>query len=191
MMGSMRDDPTVVALVERARAGEQSAWDEIVERYSPLLWSICTRHRLYGADADDVAAGVWLLLVERLDTLREPAALSGWLATTTRRECLRLLRIKTRQIPVEDEPVPDDEVAASDEWLLAQERYQALRQAFATLPERCRRLLEMLFRDPPVSYAVISAELGIAIGGIGPSRMRCLETLRHSPVLAALAPARW
>ena len=86
----MRDDPVIVDLVLRARAGEQRAWDEIVERFAPLVWGICMRHRLSPADADDVGQSLWLGLLEHLQSLREPAALPGWIATTTRRECLRL-----------------------------------------------------------------------------------------------------
>jgi len=44
------------------------------------------------ADAQDAAQTVWLNLVGHLDSLRDPAALPGWLATTTRRECGRILR---------------------------------------------------------------------------------------------------
>jgi RNA polymerase sigma factor (sigma-70 family) len=185
-MSTMHDDLSVVALVARAREGDHSAWNELVERYAPLVWSVCRRHRLSDADCEDVGAAVWLRLVEQLDRLREPAALPGWLATTTRRECLRLLRAQQRQIPVEDDPFPDEAVAASDEWLLAEERRLALRRGFATLPERCRRLLELLFADPPVPYARIGERLGMRVGGIGPSRMRCLELLRRSPSVAAL-----
>ena len=87
-----RDDPTVTDLVTRARNGDKQAWDALVERYAPLIWSICRRHRLGGADAEDVGQNVWLQLVDQLDTIRDPAALPGWLATTTRRECGRVLR---------------------------------------------------------------------------------------------------
>ena len=82
----MRDDPVVTDLVTRARNGEKQAWDALVERYAPLIWSICRRHRLGGADADDVGQSVWLQLVDQLDKFRDPAALPGWLATTTRRD---------------------------------------------------------------------------------------------------------
>jgi len=71
----MRDDPTVIALVVRATEGEQTAWDEIVERFAPLVWSICRRFRLSEADTYDVGQNVWLRLVEYLPSLREPAAL--------------------------------------------------------------------------------------------------------------------
>jgi RNA polymerase sigma factor (sigma-70 family) len=186
MIATMRDDPTVVELVERARDGDQSAWDQIIERYAPLVWSVCRRLGLSGPDADDVGAAVWLRLVEKLDGLREPAALPGWLATTTRRECLGLLRAKNRQLPVDDERIPDQEGPASDEWLLKQEMHIALRAAFAELSERCRQLLSMLFSDPPTPYAKIAEKLGMTVGGIGPNRQRCLERLRGNPAIAAL-----
>ena len=82
----------VTDLVTCARKGDKQAWDALVERYSPLIWSICRRHRLRDADAEDVGRSVWSHLVDQLDNVRDPAALPGWLATTTRRECLRVLR---------------------------------------------------------------------------------------------------
>src|SRR5919197_5985614 len=106
MIVTMRDDPLVVALVERARGGDQGAWDAIVARYATLVWSVCRRHGLSGSDAEDVGASVWLRLVERLGTIREPAALPGWIATTTRHECLHALRVAGRQTPVEDDRFP-------------------------------------------------------------------------------------
>ena len=84
-----RLDPVVTDLVTRAREGDQEAWHALVERYAPLIWSICRRHGLGHADAEDVGQGVWLKLVRQLDRIREPTALPGWLATTTRRECAR------------------------------------------------------------------------------------------------------
>jgi DNA-directed RNA polymerase specialized sigma24 family protein len=94
--GPIRGDPPVTDLVTRARNGEQQAWDALVERYAPLIWSISRRYRLSGADADDVGQTVWLHLVDQLDRLRDPAALVGWLATTTQRECLRVRRAAQR-----------------------------------------------------------------------------------------------
>lgn len=186
----MRDDPIVIALVSRAIAGEQTAWDEIVERFSPLVWSICRRFRLSEMDAHDVGQNVWLRLIEYLPSLREPAALPGWLATTTRRECLRVQRLtwqNEKQLVQPDIDVPaDEETTQVDRWVMAHERDVALRTAFAQLGERCRQLLAMLMRDPPESYARISAELSIPVGSIGPSRARCLDQLRTSPAVVAL-----
>jgi RNA polymerase sigma factor (sigma-70 family) len=190
----VRDDPTVVALVHRARSGDHTAWNELVERYAPLVWSICQRHRLTTAEAEDVGQNVWLLLIEHLATIREPAALPGWLATTTRRECVKAFRAKAQHDRVEaaaQRELRDDAVESStaEDWLLLEERNAALRLAFAELPEGCRRLLELLLHDPPMSYAEIGRQLGAKVGGLGPRRARCLDKLRHSPPVAALIGA--
>ena len=185
----MRDDPHVVALVIRASGGEQDAWNELVDRYAPLLYTICTRYRLSNHDIEDVGQSVWLLLVEQLGKLREPAALPGWLATTTARECLRVVRAASKAERLAtglDDSVLFVDNAVIDEEILVAERNAALRAAFAELPPRCQRLLSMLISDPPHSYAEIHAELGIPVGSIGPQRARCLERLRRSDALAAL-----
>lgn len=181
----MRDDPVVIALARRAAAGDQAAWNEIVDRYAQLVWSICIRFGLSSEDIDDVSQSVWLLLVESIGNLREPAALPGWLARTTKNECLRVLRATHRHahagLPAEDlMPVDPDAVVVDDEILRA-ERDAALRAAFAELPPRCRELLSMLMRDPPCRYEEISATLGIPMGTIGPVRGRCLDRIRRSP----------
>jgi RNA polymerase sigma factor (sigma-70 family) len=186
----MRDDPTVVALVLRARDGDGSAWNELVERYAPLVWSICRRYLLSGADTDDVGQSVWLRLVEHLAVIREPAALAGWLATTTRRECLSVVRAKQGRERVESllesEPTVARTAASAEVPLLLAERNATIRAAFAQLPPRCQQLLSLLAEDPPLPYAEIGARLNMAVGGLGPRRARCLEKLRRCPALAAL-----
>ena len=185
----MRDDPTVVALVTRAAGGDPAAWNDIVERYAPLVWSICARFQLGPADREDVAQNVWLLLVEQLGKLREPAALPGWLGTTTRRECLRVVTAasKTERLGTGlDDALQFVDNTIIDEEILMAERNAALRTAFAELPPRYQELLAMLAKDPPVPYAEISATLDIPVGSIGPQRARCLERMRKSPALAAL-----
>jgi hypothetical protein len=82
----------VTDLVTRAAGGDKQAWDALVERYIPLVWSICRRHRLNHPDARDVSQTVWRQLASQLGTLRNPAALARWLAATTQRECDRIRR---------------------------------------------------------------------------------------------------
>jgi RNA polymerase sigma factor (sigma-70 family) len=183
----------VTGLVTRARNGERQARDALVERYAPLIWSICRSHRLEAADAEDAAQNVWLKLVDQLDKIRDPAALPGWLATTTRRECGRIARA-ARQ-PGDARPalaaaaIPDEHAPAAEQELLAAERHAALRQALGQLPPGCQQLLALLTDDPPPSYAQISARLGIPAGSIGPSRRRCLDRLRRHPAITALINA--
>jgi RNA polymerase sigma factor (sigma-70 family) len=189
----MSTDQPVTDLVTRARNGDKQAWDALVERYAPLIWSICRRHRLDGADAEDVGQGVWLLLLDHLGTLRDPAALPGWLATTTRRECGRVRRaargpLTPGQVP-DWETLPGEQATTTDQELLTAERHAALRQALLELPPGCQQLIALLTADPPVPYAQISARLGIPVGSIGPTRRRCLDKLRRHPAIAALINA--
>ena len=186
-------DNPVVALVVRARDGDERAWAALVERYAPLIWSLCRRYRLDTTDTADVGQNVWLLLVNQLGKIRDPAALPGWLATTTRRECQRVLN--RAQVPhaarhePDAENIPDGQAETIEQGLLAAERHAALREAFTHLPPRDQQLIALLIEDPPVPYAEISARLGIPVGSIGPNRRRCLDKLRHHPAIATLISA--
>ena len=177
-------DPELISMVERAKNGDKAAWDEIVDRFSSLVWSVCHKYRLSEPDAQDVGGIVWLRLIENLAGLREPAALPGWLATTTARACVEVYRRNRRQIPRDtmDLTIPDDAPAA-EHRLLVEEQQDALRAAFARLSDRCRQLLQMLFAEPPVAYAEVSSSIGLPIGAIGPTRSRCLAKLRADPNL--------
>jgi RNA polymerase sigma factor (sigma-70 family) len=185
-----RDDSVVIDMVTRARDGDVQAWDALVERYAPLIWSICRKYRLDRADADDVGQSVWLHLVDHLGKIREPAALAGWLATTTRRECGRLVRAARGPHAViytlDAENMADEQADAAEQEVLAAERHAALREAFTLLPPDCQRLVAMLTADPPVPYAQISARLAMPVGSIGPTRSRCLDRMRRHPAIAAL-----
>ena len=187
MTGSITD------LVTRARNGEKRAWDDLVERYAPLVWSVCHRYQLSRADAEDVHQTVWLQLVSRLDKIREPDALPGWLATTTRRECVRALRAARGPHAADSVPdaetIPDQRAATAEQELLVAERHAVLLEALARLRPCCQRLIGKLIEDPPLSYAQISASLGIPVGSIGPLRGRCLDRLRGDPAIAALINA--
>jgi RNA polymerase sigma factor (sigma-70 family) len=190
----MRDDPSVIALVDRVAGGDQEAWNELIDRYAPLVWSICTRFRLNRPDIDDVGQTVWLLLVEHIDTLREPAALPGWLATTTRNECLKIQRAARKNdvdgLPPEDQLPAEDSDALIEQEIMQAERNAAFRAAWQELTEECHRLLALLMSDPPLGYKKISERLVVPIGSIGPTRGRCLDRLRKSPHLAGLLSAQ-
>ena len=182
--------PAAADLMTRARNGDKQAWDALVERHAPLIWSICRRHGLGDADAENVGQNVWLKLAGQLEKIRLPATLPGWLATTTRRECGRILRVPpgardTGQVP-DAQAISDDDAQTAEDELLAAERRAALREAFADLPPCCQQLIALLTGNPPPTYADISARLGLPAGNIGPNRGRCLDKLRRHPAIAAL-----
>lgn len=183
-------DRTVTEIVTAAAAGDADSWNALVARFTGLVWSVARQHRLSDADAGDVCQATWLRLVENLGSLREPEAVGGWLATTARRESLRVIKQSGRQVPTdigaEIDISADTAVTDPARFLLADERQSAMRTAFASLGEACRTLLALLIADPPISYAEISATLDMPVGSIGPTRARCLERLRKSPALAGI-----
>lgn len=170
------------ALVARVREGDQTAWDALVDAYVGLVWAITRNHRLNQGDAADASQTTWMRLVENLDRLDDPRRVGAWLATTARRECLRTLRLRGREVLVEDEAEldrsSDPQQPEVDALLLREEEAVAVRLALARLPERCQQLLSLLMVDNPPSYEELSAALGTPIGSIGPTRGRCLEKLR-------------
>ena len=188
----MQQTTPVEDLVDAARAGDQGAWNALVDRFLPLVNAVIAKFRLPQSDADDVNQTVWLRLVEHLDALREPKALPGWLSTTTRHEALRVIRTRGRDTPVDPHGATMDhlgEVQDMDGALEREERAHALREGLRELSESRRELLLMLMVDPPLSYEEISAKLGIPIGSIGPTRARALEQLRNTTAMRALTTA--
>jgi len=170
----------ITQLVERAAAGDARAWNELVEEFGGLVWSIARAHRLSHEEAADVSQTTWMRLVEQLDRLQKPSRVGAWLATTARRESLLSTRRSSRVIPSGDD-LPDiaDDAPAHDAVLLTQERDDALWAAFMRLNERDRVLLRLVVTEPAPCYEEISAALDMPVGSIGPTRGRALERLRR------------
>ena len=180
----------VARLVVRSASGDSRAWDELVDRFGALVWAIARAHRLSDADAEDVFQATWLRLLEHADRLTHPGRLAGWLATTARREAVRVARLNARMVPIDENRLVgaadgDDTVAI----ILTCERDTVVRRALATLPARDQTLLTLLTAEPHCPYEEISRTLDMPIGSIGPTRERCLGRLRRATLAAGLEPS--
>jgi RNA polymerase sigma factor (sigma-70 family) len=174
-------DEDVARLVLAAAAGEQAAWDALVKEFSGFIWAVVRSHRLRDADAGDVVQLTWLRLVESLDRLHDPARVGAWLATTARRECLRVLGANQRQLLTGDHfPEQESTGPLPGESLARLERDRALRRGFSLLRASDQALLRLLTVEPSLSYEEISAALGMPVGSIGPTRQRALARLRRA-----------
>jgi RNA polymerase sigma factor (sigma-70 family) len=177
-------EPDFDDLVRGALAGGQASWDQLVDRLQRVAWRAIAGFDLSPEDRKDAFAGTFFRLYERLDTIREPAKLPGWVATTARNEVLSLLRARRRDTPVDIDdqhlPLVDQEPAAH---LLDLELRQALHRGLARLSAACQQLLHLLTIDPPLSYAEVGDLLDVPHGSIGPTRQRCLDRLRATPEL--------
>ena len=165
-------------LVLAARSGDEQAWYELVAGYERLVFAIAFGFRLRAEDREDVRQTVFFRLAQSLNTLRDPAKVGSWIATTARHECLALVRRRRPELPLD----PDEEMG--EEWtpedkVLADDQAATLWAAFARLDQRCRALLALVVLvDPKPSYDEVGATLDIPHGSIGPTRQRCLSKLR-------------
>lgn len=158
--------------------GDREAWNALVDRFAQMVWSIARGFRLDDATAKDVSQTVWLKLIENMDSIDDPERLPGWLATTARREALRVARGSERVVPTEFEHDIEDATPGLDEMLIDDERHRMVVQAFRVLDESCQQLLRLMTVEPALSYEEISEATGRPIGSLGPTRARCLEKLK-------------
>jgi RNA polymerase sigma factor (sigma-70 family) len=165
-------------LLTLAKSGDKVAWTELVDRFSQMVWSIARSFRLDEATAKDVSQTVWLRLVENIERIDDPERLPGWLATTCRREALRVQNLRDRVIPTEFEYDVPDERPSLESMLVEDEEAREVVAAFEVISEDCRQLLRLLSTDPPLSYEEISELIGRPIGSLGPTRSRCIERLK-------------
>ena len=171
--GQERTDSELVAA---CLLGEAAAWETLILRYQRLIFHIPLRMGFSQADADDIFQNVCLKLCLHLSTLRDTDRLAGWIAQVARQEGLRLLRRKPTVGWEDTDTLIEDRLPEDD--LLAAEQAQLLRQALEQLPEKCQRLLGLLYAEEATPYAEIAQQLGIPVGSIGPQRARCLERLK-------------
>jgi len=161
-------------LIRRCIEGDQEAWKQLVRRYERLIYSIALRICRDSETAADVLQQVCLELYQRLDEVRNTATLPSWIATVTRRKSCDYWRSCQPA-----EPLLDDGSADSEDIFANIERQHTLERAMASLPERNRRLMQMLYMSGhDYSYQEIAQQLGMPVASIGPTRIRSLKKLR-------------
>ena len=175
-------EPSNGDLLRWAAAGSQEAWSELHTRYGRLVVRAARRTGLNERDAADAAQVTWMRLFQHVSAIRDPERLPGWLATTARRESIRI-SVRAARLPLDDGAHDVEAVGtavAADAAVLERESVEALERAVENLPDRYRVLLRLLLSDEGLSYAEISRRLRLPVGSIGPMRGRGLELLRRS-----------
>lgn len=165
-------------MLSLAARGDQNAWNALVDRFGQMVWSVARGFRLDDATAKDISQTVWLKLIENIDSIDDPERLPGWLATTCRRESMRVSRRQERDVPTVFEYDVEDPAPSMDDVLIDNEESRFMVRAFQALDETCQQLLRLMTVEPALSYEDISEATGRPIGSLGPTRARCLEKLK-------------
>jgi RNA polymerase sigma factor (sigma-70 family) len=182
---SSRDHSSDERLIGRCLKGDQEAWSALIDKYKNLIYSIPIKLGMY-QDAGDIFQSVCVDLLSELPRLREHRALPKWLMQTCYHKCLHYQRAADRLVELAPEGTDSDAASPASsaddlpEYMLVQlEQEQILRDAVSELPEKCERMVRLLFFEfPPRPYENIAEELGMATGSIGAIRGRCLAHLR-------------
>ena len=182
---SSRDHSSDERLIGRCLRGDQEAWSALIDKYKNLIYSIPIKFGMY-QDAGDIFQSVCVDLLSELPRLREHRALPKWLMQTCYHKCLSYQRAADRLVELAPEGTDSNAAppasSADDlpEHMLVQlEQEQILRDAISELPEKCERMVRLLFFEfPPRPYENIAEELGRATGSVGAIRGRCLAYLR-------------
>lgn len=174
------------ALILHCRQGNAGAWDQLLNKYEDLVYSIPLRYGLSRDDAADIAQITFTILIQSLDGLSEDSRLGPWLVTVARRHTWRLLERNRRERT--DEHLDGTDIARSavllgksdadtiEHWELS----EWLAAGLSKIGEHCRELLRALYFEPEQSsYAEVAERLGRPVGSIGPTRARCLSRLRQ------------
>jgi RNA polymerase sigma-70 factor (ECF subfamily) len=163
------------ALVARCRTGDESAWAELVNRFSRYVYAIAVQgFGLRSTDAEDVFQEVFARTYQHLDRLRDDEAIRPWIAQLTRRLSIDRIRASSRE-QLQDEHVEQGEV---DETLERLDEALSVRESLAELSESCQEILDRFFaRDE--SYQTIGDSLDIPSGTIASRISRCLAKLRE------------
>jgi RNA polymerase sigma factor (sigma-70 family) len=180
-------------LLRKAAAGDSSAWELLVDQFGGLVWSVARAQGLDRVDAEDVFQTTWMRLAEYATRIKDPDRVGGWLAVTARNEAFRVGRMRSRTVPIGnlaewgsngaelvDDETPERMTLDEEQVRLDGDRYRQIWSVFELLPEHCRRLLRVLIASPPPSYAEAADALGMPVGSVGPTRLRCLRRLREA-----------
>ena len=172
-------------LVGACRRGDQSAWDELVERYQRLILAIPRRAGLGEEQAADIFQEVFLTLFEKLDDIEQPEKIRSWIVTTAKFKTWGAVRSQKGFYTPETEEEMEAEMASladksplADARLIELEQQHQIRAALKELEQRCQKILSMIYlRDAAASYAEVAGAIGVGETSISPMRARCLQKL--------------
>jgi RNA polymerase sigma factor (sigma-70 family) len=185
---------SIAVLLSGVSHGDPESWDELLRRYHKLVSATVRSFRLQEADVLDAVQVTWLRLAENADRIQFAERLGGWLVTTARRECLRILRqakAAPALIDVAEGNVADPSTGP-EQRVVDADTTQTVWRLVEELSPVQRAVLRKLFTDQPRPYAEIARIIRIPPGAIGPTRARALRQLRDKleKYDVGLTPAR-
>ena len=174
-------------LVQECLAGDERAWNTLIDKYKRLIYSVPVKYGFSPDDAGDIFQNVCIDLFTNLSKLRKIESLRSWLITVATHKCFHWKKQQKGDVELDamEQEIAEELAAAAPQVLQEVQEEQAVRDAIERLTPRCAQLVKLLFYEqPPVPYNEVAQKLGLATGSIGFIRGRCLNRLQK--ILAEL-----
>jgi len=156
-------------LVREAQRGDAASLGILLERQQAALYALALRLLAHGSEAQDAVQEAFLIALGEIDQVRHPEAVGGWLRTVVRNVCLRRLRERQKEIPLEEVPQRVESGFSESSAEEAIDRL-AMREwvwtALAELPEALRVTAILRYFGSYASYEEIATILGVPVGTV-------------------------
>lgn len=166
-------------LLDRLRRGDRDAFDAIFRAHYPSLVGVAERIVGERAVAEEVAQDVMLELWRLRETAASEDSARAYLFRAARNRALN--HVRHERMKVRTAPFAAGETVTQAEGpsrLAEAEIEAAVREAVASLPERCREVFE-LSRGQGLRYAEIATALGISVKTVEAQMGKALRVLRE------------
>ncbi|MEL7338949.1 MAG: sigma-70 family RNA polymerase sigma factor [Bacteroidota bacterium] len=180
----MATPPSDLALLGRCRQNDPKAQKMLFERYKNMLMGVCLRYANNRDTAEDIFQEAFIKVFSRLDQVREPARLPGWIKrigiTTAinhiKRKGQSLLAIEETKAETSIEFAPQDEA-----FILGKLEQDQLLLVVQSLPE-AQRLVFNLFAIEEYTHQEIAELLSINAASSRVQLHRARQNLRQALV---------
>jgi RNA polymerase sigma-70 factor (ECF subfamily) len=185
--GRTPEDAEDIRLMGLVGAGDDRAFEQLVERHQRLVVGTVGRMLGSGSDAEDIAQQVFVRVWKNAERYEPRAKFTTWLLKITRNLVFNELRRRSRhpQVPLQSEleeeerPLKDDQAVAPDASLLEHELQEAVDAAIANLPET-QRMAVILRRYDELSYEEIAETLDQSVSAVKSLLFRARTELREN-----------
>lgn len=146
-------------LARSARAGDESAFEEIMRRYSPRVFRFASRFFRQRSLVEEAAQEVFLKAFTELDSFEGRGSMEGWLTRITTNTCLNLLRSAKRRPELTVSDLTEDETTWLDSNLgqAANERHKASERSLVAA-DLTGRVLQTLSPDDQLVLMLVDGE---------------------------------
>lgn len=162
------------ALVVRCQLGEQQAWEDLVTRWQPRLWSFIVRMISDQTVAEDVLQDVWLSSVRSIIRLRDPQQWTSWIFGIARRRIADRFREQYRRSKTETL----DDIATDDDGIENMLRTEVIEAGLTKLHAMDREVVVLYYLEG-LSLAEVAAICSVPVGTAKSRLHRARQILKH------------